>query len=657
MTRIATFLTGLLVLLPAPSAAVASLKDLTLEDASSAFGTLEAEVRLTENATSPVIISLESINGDVLAPATVTVPAGRDRVAFEVTFTSPRTSPDADLGCVVATYNGVKKFFDVELPNEDDTLTPVAFKNGSTTLLTWNEPGKNTSLVYDILRTVSGVQTTVASGLNGCSYVDAATPSGTVTYKVVARSGSGRLFATSSHVPPQMTSPSSLLTLSQPQGAIATPYELVATSSSEPLLEGKLFMNGECVAEANPTNRGTELSFTIDPQVLDNGPQAVTVLAETIDGWVSASLQGTTTSSPISRLKYSELFQPGETGPFALSCNFQAIGAWTVSIVNLDEQVVKTFAGLGTSIDLLWEGLDDQGLPVEEGLYRVRITPPASQQLDLPQEDIPLTIVYSSPQTLGLVTKTSGDLGVDFLYVKFIVQSVWDSLNWSPYCVLMRRDHKMGSFLSRIGPRAERAIRNWLGTSVKRFWVDGHGKQFSDGDLRTVRFGYKRYSSKNTTVVPAESFEQILIDSGRDLSDNPFTFLFFDACYSAGGLESGGVAPVGHSSRTPDNGTKGFPRAFGMDPISTNSDNCFIGVNGLSGNNLTFGWLPFRNDFWGKVAGLVQIYLITFGPPYLHLDPLDYLYFFGDISPFDVNGANTNQRWRTVGGYNNALAY
>lgn len=645
------FITALSVILTTSLLANAqALRDLRIEEPSSSVGSTEGEVSLVAAATSAVTITLSSTNADIEVPASVTIPAGRDRIAFEVNFAIPLTGVDTDLGCVIASYGTQKKIYDVELPKVGDSLVPSISRNGNNALIVWNEPGQETGLAYDILRANGGVQTLIVGGQIGCSFFDSSVPaSGSVTYKVVARSRSGRVAYASSSVTPVTDTTSATVSLNSIPSVLTTRFTLTATLSTGNLRSGKLLLDGTCIAESVPTSSATQLEFHLDPRFMANGSHTAKVLVEDSTGWVASSQQTFTSDSAVHSISAAELYQSGETGPFALSCRFKYFGTWQVQIVDMESSVVKSFNGSGLSADILWEGLDDNDQQVPQGLYTVRITGPAGVRLDLDEPvDIDLSIMWSDPDTVGLVTKYSLNESYDIDVVKHVL-AAWNSLGWTNNCILITTDSKQQSNYGRIGARGRKAIRRWLGNTVQRLWVQGHGRQFPAMEPRTFLFGAQRYTTEIiANSVLGESIPRILSNASRDLASNRFTFAWMDTCFSIGGNADGTVSTnVFHL--TPPDGSSGWPHAFGMDAINADSENCFIGVNGYTLVNDSSGWRQFRKDFWTKLVTPFEPYRVMTDA--LHQGD----YSFQGTSPWDTNSGF--QRLNVFGGYADAHGY
>jgi len=144
-----------------------------------------------------------------------------------------------------------------------------------------------------------------------------------------------------------------------------------------------------------------------------------------------------TVSNPISDLKTNlESFSPNGDGyqdEITITATLATPGTWTLTIVNRQSSIVNSWTGEGTYISVTWDGRDEQGNIVPDGLYVATITTEdgsASIDIYVQAVDEPpicqITSPVNSQQVTGLIeiTGTATDVvPIDFDSWRLMYQS------------------------------------------------------------------------------------------------------------------------------------------------------------------------------------------------------------------------------------------
>ena len=98
-----------------------------------------------------------------------------------------------------------------------------------------------------------------------------------------------------------------------------------------------------------------------------------------------------------------QIFSPtGETAVTKIQLNARTKGtpeSWTLEIVNKSEQTVRQFGGKGAPpAHLLWDGKDETGLPLPDGIYRYTLSVKDAQGLEIDSQTQAVEIYTGGPQ-------------------------------------------------------------------------------------------------------------------------------------------------------------------------------------------------------------------------------------------------------------------
>ena len=155
----------------------------------------------------------------------------------------------------------------------------------------------------------------------------------------------------------------------------------VTASSSYPVVFTKLYVDGQ---EMNPGDNGT---FTINTCEWPNGPHVFFATATAFSsypgprnnspliGRAVSSYVPVTFSNLISRIAFSQqFFQPSLGQTQEVTATFAANCDWTLQIINVASNAVRTVTGSGTSLTFDWDGIGNGGTNIPDGVYHYVIS-------------------------------------------------------------------------------------------------------------------------------------------------------------------------------------------------------------------------------------------------------------------------------------------
>lgn len=141
-------------------------------------------------------------------------------------------------------------------------------------------------------------------------------------------------------------------------------------------VDGEIYHSTRAFPEENKRAGASEEvgTFSIETYRYANGPY----LLEVIDSFGNSQTRQLTFQNVISLVRYDPIFDlTSGAEDIEDKSHITALLAppqpWEVKIINLEDEVVKSFSGSGAEINVFWEGTDANGDVVEDSSYVLTI--------------------------------------------------------------------------------------------------------------------------------------------------------------------------------------------------------------------------------------------------------------------------------------------
>jgi len=173
--------------------------------------------------------------------------------------------------------------------------------------------------------------------------------------------------------------------MSQTNGSILSDQVTVSViaTSSLPILSTKLYVDGQ---EMKPSVDGT--NYVINTCEWPNGPHTLFATAKALSalpgpsgpypvgiGRAVSPYVAVTFSNLITKVAFSEaFFEPSLGQTQQVTATFAANVNWTLQVINVAGNAVRTVTGSGTSLQLNWDGTGDGGTNIPDGVYKYLIS-------------------------------------------------------------------------------------------------------------------------------------------------------------------------------------------------------------------------------------------------------------------------------------------
>ncbi len=203
---------------------------------------------------------------------------------------------------------------------------------------------------------------------------------------------------------------------------------------------------------------------------------------------------------------------------------------WTVQVLDIDDRACRQWSGSGTRVHLVWDGTDQFGIPLEDGLYFVSITaqrPNGSRTVNRAVTRIPRYPAHLD--AIALISNITGKPDRDYakhvaFHMRRIKQRAGGGFDYRVLVITRLANIKLVS-----------QLRNWMSSSLRYFYLYGHGNTFirsRDGkQIPSATWGGIDFQADDLewSVPSDKTFVVRHIVGSRD-----YRFVFIDACNSAG---------------------------------------------------------------------------------------------------------------------------
>lgn len=309
--------TALVLSFLAPFALAQNLVSVNVDDATTASGKTEGEVRLTSAPTADLVVTLSSTSAKVTVPGTVTVKAGTDRAAFAVSY-GTATDDIEDYASIKASVGSQMVATEISLPSASTSFDASAAISGDRAVVTFGTPGSDSGLVFDVYRRSGAVVRRVGVMVvpEGV-FVDSYVPAGTVEYRLVARTPSHSAQASTAWVVATRATTVVTPTVTLPTGTLSDTVTVgLTTPTGINIEEAMLIVDGREVFVSVPSENSTSCPLAVDTRSLANGAHTAVATASVNGLWHTCAPLSFTTSNIVTEVKTSEIWDGGRADPW-----------------------------------------------------------------------------------------------------------------------------------------------------------------------------------------------------------------------------------------------------------------------------------------------------------------------------------------------------
>jgi hypothetical protein len=577
---------------------------------------------MSHNVGSATIVRLETTDGAVTVPPTVTVPPGQKTASFTVTVANAGGPVVAQVVAHAQGYSQRAKVAAVPALS-DLAITALEARPGRGGVwLGWTgfpEDIYGTTLPgYKILRRQGAGQfVQVGRVTDTAQFVDTtAAENLAYTYKVELRDAGGTLLAVSPERSVTKTGGGPTIAWPPTGSPTWSGTKSVQIPNPDPTQEHyDVYINGRLYGTASATEASGGSSQTIrldldttqlansvdlvdpDPQGPVIGGKYKIVLSSTYE---QTSLHSSPplsfdVSNPLSSVSDDGVTQTAGNEYGAIRGQFRETGAVTVRLQTEAGQTLRTWTFDGRRFAIVWDGKDGHSSEVADGKYKWRIEGPGGGGSFFYR----IVKVGQSPQFLSVITYPVIGASEAIAYSERMesylhqMSQTTTRFAWLVYTIFENET---------IDRMMVRKICRWLRESCEFIQLDGHGSVGEDGDTRhaVALGGNVRLLNFDRLVDSWTRVEVPYWTQGRQ-----YRFAFVDTCGSSGS----------NKYRTPPDpwGTQmtrlphaRWASAFNID-YNQVYEGAYIGWNGLAYWNASTGlgqaWRDWRDFFRQALAG------------------------------------------------------
>ncbi|MCW5935907.1 MAG: hypothetical protein KIT11_01185 [Fimbriimonadaceae bacterium] len=580
-------------------------------------------VVMSQNVGSATVVQLETTDGSVTTPPTVTVPNGQKTATFTVTVDNPGGPVVAQVIAHTPGYSQRAKMAAVSAQG-DLAITALEARSGKGGVwLGWTgfpeDVYGKTLPGYKILRKQgTGQFLQVGKVTDTAQFVDTTAAENTAyTYKVELRNAGGTLLAASPERTVTKTGGGATINWPPTGGTTWSGTKTVLLANPDPSQEHyDVYVNDRLygTASATESNGGSSQTIRLD---LDT-----TQLANSVDmsgGELNRLLVGGGTykivlsstdeqtalhSSPplyfnvsneLSSVSNDGVCQTGGSEYGAIQGTFREAGTTTIQLQSQAGQTLRTWTFDDRRFAIVWDGKDSQNNAVGDGSYKWRIEGTGGGGTFFYR----IVKVGQSPQFLSIINYPANEPlrseGIAYAsrvaaYLQQMSQTT-TSFSWLVYTL---------SENETVSRTMVQKICKWIRFSCDFFHLDGHGYRATEGQTEsTAKIGANVYVRNFGSAVKGWSFITVPYwTQGRQ-----YRFAWLDTCHSGGCNKSGVPADPWQTFMTRQPHDR-WADAFNIDREIF--EGAFLGFNGQVSFNGPSGpaksYRDWRDFFWQALA-------------------------------------------------------